>query len=88
MSSNVEADAAQDHGNPKPLFGVASPNYADRPARDGPMVNVQPPKIEDLQPRYAQTLTGESDTSGDSWYGGMSKSHLDALDQEGATNSG
>ena len=73
MSSNVEADAAQGHGNRKPLFGVSSPNGADRPAPDGPMVNVQPPKIEDLQPRYAQTLTGESDTSGNSWYGDMSK---------------
>jgi hypothetical protein len=73
MSSSVEADAAHDRGGRKPLFGSATPNSADRPPRDGPMVNVQPPKIEDLQPRYAQTLTGESDTSGNSWYGGMSK---------------
>jgi hypothetical protein len=73
MSSSVEADAAHDQRGSKPLFGSATPNSADRPARDGPMVNVQPPRIEDLQPRYAQTLTGESDTSGNSWYGGMSK---------------
>ena len=38
-----------------------------------PMVNVQPPRREDLQPSYAQTLAGESDTGAHGWYGSMSK---------------
>lgn len=36
-----------------------------------PMVNVQPPRREDLQPSYAQTLAGESDTGAHGWYGSM-----------------
>lgn len=39
---------------------------------DNPMVTVQPPRREDLQPSYAQTLVGESDQI-HGWYGGMSK---------------
>jgi hypothetical protein len=44
-----------------------------------PMVNVQPPRREDLQPSYAQTLAGESDTGAHGWYGSMSKLHLELL---------
>ena len=73
MSSSVEIDAAQDHGTRKPLVGAAHSDGINRSARNGPMVNVQPPKREDLQPSYAQTLTGESDTGNNGWYGGMSK---------------
>lgn len=39
---------------------------------DAPMVNVQPPRREDLQPSYAQTLVGESDQGNHGWYGAMS----------------
>lgn len=42
---------------------------------DNPLVNVQPPRREDLQPSYAQTLHGD-DQSSHGWYGSMSKSHL------------
>jgi erythrocyte band 7 integral membrane protein len=38
------------------------------------MVNVQPPRREDLQPSYAQTLVGESDQGNHGWYGSMSMS--------------
>jgi erythrocyte band 7 integral membrane protein len=40
---------------------------------DNPMVNVEPPRREDLQPSYAQTLAGESDQGAHGWYGSMSK---------------
>ena len=36
------------------------------------LIDVQPPKREDLQPSYAQML-GESDTGAHGWYGSMSK---------------
>ena len=37
------------------------------------LINVQPPRREDLQPAYAQTLQGESDDAGThGWYGSMS----------------
>jgi erythrocyte band 7 integral membrane protein len=36
-----------------------------------PMVIVEPPRREDLQPSYAQTLAGESDTGAHGWYGSM-----------------
>ncbi len=39
-----------------------------------PLVTVQPPRREDLQPSYAQTLVGESDQGNHGWYGSMSKS--------------
>ena len=39
---------------------------------DNPMVNVEPPRREDLQPSYAQTLAGESDQGNHGWYGAMS----------------
>lgn len=41
----------------------------------GPLINVQPPRREDLQPAYAQTLQGESEDAGShGWYGSMSMS--------------
>lgn len=48
---------------------------ANNPGRgDAPLINVQPPRREDLQPRYAQTLQGESeDAATHGWYGSMSK---------------
>jgi erythrocyte band 7 integral membrane protein len=39
---------------------------------DNPIMNVEPPRREDLQPSYAQTLTGESDQGNHGWYGSMS----------------
>lgn len=40
---------------------------------NGRLINVQPPRREDLQPAYAQTLQGESEDAGShGWYGSMS----------------
>ena len=40
---------------------------------NGGVINVQPPRREDLQPAYAQTLQGESEDAGThGWYGAMS----------------
>ena len=40
---------------------------------NGALINVQPPRREDLQPAYAQTLQGESEDAGtNGWYGSMS----------------
>ena len=37
------------------------------------LINVQPPRREDLQPAYAQILQGESEDAGThGWYGSMS----------------
>jgi hypothetical protein len=45
-----------------------------RPQNAG-VIKVQPPRREDLQPSYAQTLQGESeDTNTNSWYASMSMS--------------
>jgi hypothetical protein len=61
-------------GGSSALNGGFRPNHT--PGRvDNPMVNVQPPRREDLQPSYAQTLVGESDQGNHGWYGSMSKSH-------------
>ena len=53
------------------------PSGAPRDA-EGALINVQPPRREDLQPAYAQTLQGESEDAGShGWYGSMSACHLD-----------
>ncbi len=46
---------------------------AGGPGGDKRLINVQPPRREDLQPAYAQTLQGESEDAGShGWYGSMS----------------
>lgn len=78
MSSAAETDPAQDTMR-KPL--VAQPHHHDqhpngaRPGHDAPMVDVQPPRREDLQPSYAQVLVGEGELGNNGWYGSMSTSH-------------
>jgi len=44
-----------------------------RPHNAG-VIKVQPPRREDLQPSYAQTLQGDDDTNTYSWYASMSMS--------------
>lgn len=39
---------------------------------ENPLISVQPPRREDLQPSYAQVLQGDDDTSTNGWYGSMS----------------
>lgn len=76
-SSHADASSApQDDGIAKP--GASALNGGFRPSHtpgsaNNPMVNVQPPRREDLQPSYAQTLAGESDQGNHGWYGSMSK---------------
>ena len=36
------------------------------------IINVQPPRREDLQPSYAQLLQGDEDAGTHGWYGSMS----------------
>lgn len=53
---------------------------------NGNLINVQPPRREDLQPAYAQTLQGESEDAGThGWYGSMSMivpfPHVRLIDQ-------
>lgn len=40
--------------------------------REGRLINVEPPRREDLQPSYAQNLVGESEQGTHGWYGSMS----------------
>jgi erythrocyte band 7 integral membrane protein len=60
--------------------GSASPERTDRgfrPTANGGqngIIKVQPPRREDLQPSYAQTLQGETEAETHGWYGSMSKS--------------
>ena len=68
-------------------------NGGFRPAHGGPggignnLINVQPPRREDLQPAYAQTLQGESEDAGShGWYGSMSKSLFSAFTATRFTN--
>ena len=42
----------------------------------GPLINVQPPRREDLQPSYAQTLQGDADAGAHGWYGSMSECYF------------
>jgi erythrocyte band 7 integral membrane protein len=71
-----DVDAGFKNGGTSSLNGGFRPSHI--PGRsDNPMVNVQPPRREDLQPNYAQTLVGESDQGNHGWYGSMSKSLLD-----------
>ena len=48
-------------------------NFRNANPGANPIINVQPPRREDLQPSYAQTLQGDSDASAHGWYGSMSK---------------
>ncbi|RDL41236.1 uncharacterized protein BP5553_01215 [Venustampulla echinocandica] len=56
--------------------GESSVNGGSRPSRTrpgasgGPMVNVEPPRREDLQPSYAQVLQND-DVGAHGWYGSM-----------------
>jgi erythrocyte band 7 integral membrane protein len=52
--------------------GKAPINGASAPVHDGPIVKVQPPRREDLQPSYARVIQPDdqdADTNG--WYGSM-----------------
>jgi hypothetical protein len=60
-------ESAHDNGkNTPPAVGFRPQNGAG-----GFQIKVQPPRREDLQPSYAQTLQGDEEQS-HGWYGGMS----------------
>ena len=50
------------------------------------LINVQPPRREDLQPAYAQLLHGDDDASSHGWYGAMSMFRHHALYKMSETN--
>ncbi len=52
------------------------PNNSAGPGANGnSLIKVQPPRREDLQPAYAQTLQGDADDAAvHGWYGAMSES--------------
>jgi erythrocyte band 7 integral membrane protein len=59
----------------KPAGSAAGFRATHTPGRsDNPMVNVEPPRREDLQPSYAQVLVGD-DAGNHGWYGSMSMSN-------------
>jgi erythrocyte band 7 integral membrane protein len=78
MSASLDNGIAKDTDDVRKAPGGSSVNGGFRPTHtpgrsDSPMVNVEPPRREDLQPSYAQTLAGESDQGNHGWYGSMSK---------------
>ncbi|KAI9816082.1 MAG: hypothetical protein M1832_005165 [Thelocarpon impressellum] len=64
-SDNGKAPAAQ-NGAQNGGFRAANPGGSGHP-----LITVQPPRREDLQPAYAQTLGAEDDAGTHGWYGGM-----------------
>lgn len=84
-SSTVENTIAQSYtSSTRPIFNDQSSNMSDingkapvngggAPSRiDEPIVKVQPPRREDLQPSYARVIKpddADADTNG--WYGSM-----------------
>lgn len=75
MSDNTNSSAAplaapSTSDTTKPQNGSGyqrNPNIG----RDAPLINVEPPRREDLQPSYAQNLVGESEQGTHGWYGSM-----------------
>ena len=63
-------DSPRDSGLDNGKNGTANP-VGFRPQNAGQMIKVQPPRREDLQPSYAQTLQGDEEQN-HGWYGGMS----------------
>jgi erythrocyte band 7 integral membrane protein len=80
-TDTTDAGKASSFNNGHKAGGSAGLNGGFRPTHtpgrsDNPIMNVEPPRREDLQPSYAQTLAGESDQGNHGWYGSMSKSPL------------
>lgn len=67
MASSMETDPTSHDHMRKPLVGSTNGHTAQR----DPIINVQPPRQEDLQPSYAQVLTAD-DAGQHGWYGSMS----------------
>jgi len=79
MSSSMVTDPTAQDNMHKPLVGNTNgTNHA--PQREA-IINVQPPRREDLQPSYAQILSGD-DAYQHGWYGSMSMSLFNWLRQQ------
>jgi erythrocyte band 7 integral membrane protein len=77
MESTDTTDAGKG-SSLKPAGGSTGVNGGFRPSHTpgsshNPIMNVEPPRREDLQPSYAQTLVGDADMGNHGWYGSMSK---------------
>jgi len=58
--------------NSKAAAGTSTPPVGFRPRGENGVIKVQPPRREDLQPSYAQTLQGDTEIENYGWYGSMS----------------
>lgn len=69
MASNTSTleNGTSDGTNGKTAVGFRPQNHGN-----SGLVKVQPPKREDLQPSYAQTLFGDEGQETNGWYGSMS----------------
>lgn len=71
-TNNSETPFAGSHDSKKVDIAGRNGNTSNQqPGRNDRVITVQPPRREDLQPSYAQTLVGESDTGSHGWYGSM-----------------
>lgn len=75
MSDNNTTSSAAPLAPPstttKPSNGAGYQRPPGIGTRDAPLINVEPPRREDLQPSYAQNLVGESEQGTHGWYGSM-----------------
>ena len=75
MSDNTHSSSAPLAGEPtKSGYERNNTNFTGSSTANGTLINVEPPRREDLQPSYAQTLVGESDQLTHGWYSSMSMS--------------
>ena len=70
-SVSTSTATMEDNGKaPMPVNGTNSTGTARQP--DEPIVKVQPPRREDLQPSYARVIEpDDADADNHGWYGGM-----------------
>ena len=71
QSISTTTATMEDNGKaPMPVNGTHSTGVARHP--DEPIVKVQPPRREDLQPSYARVIEpDDADADNHGWYGGM-----------------
>ncbi|KAJ8113356.1 hypothetical protein OPT61_g4492 [Boeremia exigua] len=69
---SIASTAATMEVNGKGPMPVNGTNGASAPSNEGPIVRVQPPRREDLQPSYAKVIEpDDADADSHGWYGGM-----------------
>jgi hypothetical protein len=75
-AGNASKMADETNGNKPVVVGFKAHHAPGR--SDNPLIAVEPPRREDLQPSYAQVLAGD-DGAAHSWYGSMSRLHKAVL---------